>query len=204
MAFVLMPPVKRFAGSLFVLALASACTTPGPAPGEAPPSTTPAPPAPSPAAATPPATQAASGPLAPFAWLAGCWKGNVNQREFREMWLPLAGGTLVGAGQQASQGRLQDYEFLRIEARDGGVFFSQFSGDRKEVSFRLDSTKTDGNDTIFTFANTAPSFPARLIYRKGTEGWLYETIEGALSGAQRNVIYPMRRVSCESGDLITQ
>jgi hypothetical protein len=143
-----------------------------------------------------------TGPIAPFAWLAGCWQGNVNQRDFREQWLPLRGDVLVGAGQQESGGRTQDYEYLRIEPRVNGIFFSQFSGDRKETSFRLASTTTEDKDTIFTFVNTTAGFPARLIYRRGVDGWLYETIEGTLNGADKRVIYPMRRVSCETGELI--
>jgi hypothetical protein len=147
-------------------------------------------------------TPADNGPVAPLAWLAGCWQGNVNQRDFREQWLPYRGGMLVGAGQQVMKGAMQDYEFLRIEARTDGVFFSQFGRDRKETSFRLESTTTDDKDTIFTFANTAPAFPAHLVYRRGTQGWLYETIEGRLNGADKKVIYPLRRVDCETGEFI--
>lgn len=145
---------------------------------------------------------APTGPVAPLAWLAGCWGGSVNQREFREQWLPLRGGMLIGAGQQVLRGEMQDYEFLRIEARSAGVYFTQFSGERKEMSFRLAGTTTDGNDTIFTFENVAATFPARLVYRRGAEGWLYETIEGTLDGAGKKVIYPLRRMSCETGELI--
>jgi hypothetical protein len=173
----------------------------------------PAPAATSPASTTPAATPAAAGaastappadtgPLAALAWLEGCWLGNVNQREFREQWLPLRGGILIGAGQSVLRGKMQDYEFLRIEPRADGVFFSQFSGDLKETSFRLDSKVDDDKDTIFTFANTTDSFPSRLIYRRGTEGWLYETIEGKTNGATRQVIYPLRRIDCETGELI--
>jgi len=173
----------------------------------------PAPAATSPASTTPAATPAAAGaastappadtgPLAALAWLEGCWLGNVNQREFREQWLPLSGGILIGAGQSVLRGKMQDYEFLRIEPRADGVFFSQFSGDLKETSFKLDSKVDDDKDTIFTFANTTDSFPSRLIYRRGTEGWLYETIEGKTNGATRQVIYPLRRIDCETGELI--
>ena len=140
--------------------------------------------------------------LAAFAWLEGCWQGNVNQREFREHWLPLRAATMVGAGQQVSRGQMQDYEFLRLEARGDDVYFTQFSGDRKQTSFKLAGTTTEDKDTIFTFANTADAFPARLIYRRGSEGWLYETIEGRLSGTEKTVIYPMRRIGCESGELM--
>jgi uncharacterized protein DUF6265 len=143
-----------------------------------------------------------SGPLAALAWLEGCWQGSVNQRDFREQWLPLRGGLLIGAGQSVLRGRMQDYEFLRIEPRPDGLYFTQFSGDLKQSSFRLAGTTTDDKDTIFTFANTADAFPARLIYRRGTEGWLYETIEGTVGGSERRVIYPLRRVDCETGELI--
>ena len=159
---------------------------------------------PSATAATSAPEKAATGPLAPLAWLAGCWQGTVNQRDFREAWLPLRGGMLIGAGQQVMHGAMQDYEFLRIEPRPDGIYFTQFSGDRKEMSFRLASTTTDDKDTIFTFANTTSDFPARLIYRRGTEGWLYQTIEGPLAGSDKKVIYPLRRVDCETGQFVRE
>lgn len=158
---------------------------------------------------TPPGAQApeagaASGPLAPLAWLAGCWRGMVNQREFREHWLPLRSSVMVGAGQSVMRGQMLDYQYLRLEPRPDGVYFSQFSGDRRETSFRLATTTVDNKDTIFTFANTSEGFPARLIYRHASGGWLYQTIEGTLNGNERTVIYPMRRIDCESGDFIPQ
>jgi hypothetical protein len=156
----------------------------------------------SPASESTPAAPANAGPLASLAWLEGCWQGTVNQREYREQWLPLRGAMLIGSAQQVSRDRTQDYEFMRLDARAGGVYFTQFSGDRKETSFKLAATTTDDKDTIFTFANTVDAFPARLIYRRGADGWLYETIEGPLNGSDKRVIYPFRRIDCESGELI--
>jgi hypothetical protein len=175
-----------------------------PPPGAPPASSTSGAPSPAAPSASAPAAPVATGPLAPLAWLAGCWQGNVNEREFRETWLPLRGGMLIGAGQQVLRGVMQDYEFLRIDARPDGIHFTQFSGDRKESSFKLSATTADGNDTIFTFANTTAAFPARLVYRHGAEGWLYETIEGPLNGSDKKVIYPLRRVDCETGELVTK
>jgi len=179
-------------------------TSRAPSPGAPPASSTSGAPPPAAPSASAPAAPVATGPLAPLAWLAGCWQGNVNEREFRETWLPLRGGMLIGAGQQVLRGVMQDYEFLRIDARPDGIHFTQFSGDRKESSFKLSATTADGNDTIFTFANTTAAFPARLVYRHGAEGWLYETIEGPLNGSDKKVIYPLRRVDCETGELVTK
>ena len=179
-------------------------TSRAPSPGAPPASSTSGAPSPAAPSAPAPAAPVATGPLAPLAWLAGCWQGNVNEREFRETWLPLRGGMLIGAGQQVLRGVMQDYEFLRIDARPDGIHFTQFSGDRKESSFKLSATTAEGNDTIFTFTNATAAFPARLVYRHGAEGWLYETIEGPLNGSDKKVIYPLRRVDCETGELVTK
>src|SRR4029450_260577 len=102
-----------------------------------------------PAEATPAATEGS--PLATLAWLEGCWQGTVNQHEFREQWLPLRGGLLIGAGQTVLRGRVQGYQYLRLEPKSDGIYFAQFSGDLKQASFRLASTTTEDKDTIFTF-----------------------------------------------------
>jgi hypothetical protein len=111
--------------------------------------------------------------------LSGCWRGSVNERLFREHWLPLAGGMMVGAGQVVMQGRTIDYQYLRMEARD------------------------EANEaTVFTFERPGGAFPQRVVYRRATKGWLYASVEGTLSGKERNVIYPMRRVDCETEEKI--
>ncbi len=97
---------------------------------------------------------------------------------------------------------MSDYEYLRLASHGGEIVFSQFSGDRKELAFKLATTATDDTDTVFTFANAAAAFPAQLIYRRGVDGWLYETVQGPLNGADKHVIYPLRRIDCETGELI--
>ena len=147
---------------------------------------------------------AAGAPLAQFAWLAGCWRGSANQREFREHWMPLRGNLLIGAGHTVAAGRTQDYEFLRIEARADGLFYVAAPRTQTETAFKLVGKTNDGPDEIFTFANPAHDFPQTIVYRRGSEGWLYVHVEGKLSGEERRIIYPFRRVDCESGDMIRQ
>ena len=200
-------PVRGAAGrTAFIVSLLASVSTgaqpPATATDPSPPVSAPAAPAPAEAQPPAPAKLDEGGAFAALAWLEGCWQGTVNQREFREQWLPPRGGMLIGAGQSVLRGKIQDYEFPRIEPRGDGIYFSQFGGDRKETSFRLDKVVNEDKDTIFTFANTTDTFPARLVYRRGTEGWLYETIEGKTSGGDRKVIYPLRRVDCETGELI--
>lgn len=155
-------------------------------------------------AATPPAAAAPAdlGSVAPLSWLNGCWSGTVNQRDFREQWSPVRGNMLIGAGSTVFQGKPQSYEYLRIEPRADGVYYVALPSGQNETAFKLVSITTDDKDTIFTFSNPANDFPQRILYRRGTEGWLYATIEGKLRGEDKQVIYPMRRVGCETGEFI--
>lgn len=184
-------------------------TAPSGAPGTAPSGATSG----APSGATsgaPPGGAASAGDTAvtidALGWLAGCWRGSVNQRLFREQWLPLAGAMLVGSGQTVNQGQAQDYEYLRIESRSDGVWYVTQGTDHQESAFRFVSVTRDEVNaaTIYTFERTGAEFPQRVVYRRGTEGWLYASVEGMRNGQERKVIYPMRRVSCETDDFIRQ
>ena len=149
---------------------------------------------------------AATDPLALLAWLDGCWRGLVNQREFREHWMPLRGGLLLGVSHTVMGGKSQGYEYLRIEPRPDGIYYVATPSGSKEDAFRFMGrtvdTEGDRNDEIFTFENPALEFPRRIIYRHATGGWLYAQVEGKVSGTDRTVIYPMRRIDCASGAII--
>ncbi|MGH8850513.1 MAG: DUF6265 family protein [Casimicrobiaceae bacterium] len=152
-----------------------------------------------------PADKPATGPLSPLAWVSGCWEGKVNQRQFREEWLPLTGDMMVGVSQTALKGKTIDYEYLRLEQRPEGVFYVAAPSGKNESSFRLTSEATaEGGDEVFTFVNaaTAVEFPQRIVYRRGSEGWLYATVEGKVKGRDKQVVFPMHRVNCQSGEIL--
>ncbi|MCC7216359.1 MAG: hypothetical protein IT517_06270 [Burkholderiales bacterium] len=141
--------------------------------------------------------------VASLAWLDGCWGGTVNQRDFREQWSPLRGGILLGFGSTVYQGKPQSYEYLRIESRADGVYYVALPSGQKEAAFKLEAIAMDTQgDAIYTFTNPENDFPQRIVYRRGSEGWLYATIDGKLKGEERQVIYPMRRIDCETGEFI--
>jgi hypothetical protein len=167
-----------------------------------PPASPPASP-PAASAAAPSATTAVDAKsLASLAWLEGCWRGAVNQREFREHWLPLRGGMMIGASHNVMQDKTQDYEFLRLETRADGIHYLAVPSGKPPVDFRLASATADDRGTHFAFENVADAYPQQLVYHRGDEGWLYATIDGKVNGEARNVTFPMRRVDCETGDVI--
>jgi hypothetical protein len=164
----------------------------------------PAPATPSAVAPAPASAPAAEGPLADFAWLAGCWRGTVNQREFREHWMPLRGNLMLATGHTVAGNRTQDFEYIRLEPRGDGVFYVAAPSGQKEAAFRFAERTMDGTDAIYTFVNPEHDFPQRIVYRRGSEGWLYVHVEGKLKGEERRIIYPMRRIDCEGGELLRQ
>jgi len=174
--------------------------------------------------APPPAAQAAPAPAAPaaadaksqeaatlksLAWLQGCWLGTAGQREFREQWMPLRGAMMIGVSQTLDEkGATQGYEFLRLEPRTGGVYYVANPSGRGEVALKFDGETSDKtnerNDTIFTFVNPKQEFPQVIAYRRSKEGWLYASVEGKVGGADRKATYPMRRINCETGEVVKQ
>ncbi len=153
--------------------------------------------------AAPPA-QASANPLSleALAWLAGCWEGKVNQRDFREEWLPLRGEIMVGASQTAMLGKTLAWEFLRLEPRADGIYYIPMPSGRKETLFKLTSTKTEADDEIFTFENVTNEFPQRIIYRRATAGQLFAHVGGQVNGEAKEVIYPYHRVDCQTGETV--
>ncbi len=166
---------------------------------------------PAPSSGTPPSPEAKAGAgrgdtasLGALAWLAGCWRGEVNRRDFREQWMPLRGNLMLGVSQPTLEGQTLDFEYLRLEPRADGVYYVAVPSGKGGDEFRLSDVAREDDATLFTFSASGRDFPQRIIYRRGGQGWLYVHVEGVVNGSERKVIYPMRRIGCESGELIEQ
>jgi hypothetical protein len=159
--------------------------------------------APADAKAAPAGAADAANPLAQLSWLEGCWHGNVNKRDFREHWLPLRGGLLVGISHTVMDGKTLGYEYLRMEARTDGVEYVIAPSGQNETAYKLTDVATqESGDVVYVFTNPAQAFPQKISYRRSSDGWLYATVDGKVGGADRQVIYPMRRIDCETGEFI--
>jgi hypothetical protein len=152
-------------------------------------------PAPAPAAAPP--MPAPADPLAALAWLAGCWAGDVNKRDYTEQWTKPAAGMMLGLGHTVMAGRTLSFEFMRIEARpDGSIAYVAKPTDKPEEAFVYQGTKDDHGATRYVFANPARDFPTEIAYARTPAGELFAYVIGKVNGADRQVIYPFRRVDC--------
>ncbi|HEX7273925.1 MAG TPA: DUF6265 family protein [Casimicrobiaceae bacterium] len=195
------------------IVVAAACLCAGasaqtPAPS-APPAPAAAPAAPAGARGDAPASAAqgsGSSPLEQLSWLRGCWSGKVERREFMETWLPPRGGMMVGISQTIVQEprrgtgpRTQDYEYLRLEARPDGVYYVVVPSGEKETTFKLGTVGDTMGRTTYPFANLRDEFPQRIVYMRGSDGWLYAQVTGKVGNDSKEVTYPMQHVDCRTG-----
>jgi hypothetical protein len=128
------------------------------------------------------------------AWLAGCWELRSGNRESLEMWMPPAGGMMVGASRTIVGGVVREYEQLVIKVESGKLVFTATPSGQQTASF----TATSVTDTGFVVENPQHDFPQRIIYRRRGADSLIARIEGPAGSATgtRGVDFPMRRTSC--------
>ena len=144
-------------------------------------------------AATCAVSQAAE-PLAPVAWLQGCWASEGGERGSGEQWSAPAGGVMIGAGRTIRGGKIALLEFLQLKEIDGKLSYVVFMPGGKEVAFTL---RDGGTPAGLVFENEAHDFPQRIIYRKLEAQRLHARIEGTVKGKLQAVDFPMKRASCE-------
>lgn len=132
--------------------------------------------------------------LGAFAWLTGCWAGERGKMSFREQWMKPAGGMVMGMAHTLSEGKLINFEFMRIELDPDGapVFVAQPSG-KPPTRFRREHHAPQHA----VFENPGHDFPQRVSYRLNAAGGLDARIEGKRDGKERAIDFPMQKVACD-------
>lgn len=130
----------------------------------------------------------ASQTIQPPTWLAGCWEQRTGNRESLEMWMPPAGGLMLGASRTIVGGAVREYEQVMIKVEGGKLVYTALPSGQPTASF----TSTNVTDSSFTVENPQHDFPQRIIYRRRGADSLIARIEGGTRGFD----YPMRRTSC--------
>ena len=95
-------------------------------------------------------------------WMAGSWSvQDAGGRWTEERWTPPRGGMMLGVARVGRWDRVDEFEFLRLQAGEDGVpvYYAQ-PGGRPPVAFRLISRDA----TSATFENPTHDFPQRIRY----------------------------------------
>jgi len=123
---------------------------------------------------------AASSPeLEELRFLEGNWRGESGKATIEERWTDAAGGTMFGVSRTLVEGKTVGFEFLRIEAREDGVFYVAQPGGRPPTEFEL--TRASAGEAVFE--NPRHDHPKIIRYRLD-DGALVAEVEGD-EGRQR-------------------
>ena len=109
---------------------------------------------------------AATAATAELDWLAGQWCGGSAERKIDEVWLPEAGGALLGMSRTVLGGNTESFEFMRIvpKGKDAGLHV-QPNG----VAPTVFAITEQGKDWVI-FDNPAHDFPNHIEYRRDGAG----------------------------------
>ena len=127
-------------------------------------------------------------------WLAGCWELQRGNRITLEMWMPPAGGMMLGSSRTVVGGALREWEQVRLSVRDGRVIYTASPSGQPMAEF----VATAVTDSGFTVENPAHDFPQRIIYQRRGGDSLVARIEGNTPAGPRGTDFPMRRTRCEA------
>jgi hypothetical protein len=130
------------------------------------------------------------GQAAPLGWLAGCWELRQGARVTLEMWMPPAAGLMLGASRTTVNGRVREFEQLRLAWQGDTLVYTALPSGQKETSFKGLAAADSG----FAVENPAHDFPQRILYRRRGADSLVARIEGGTRG----IDFPMRRIACDA------
>jgi hypothetical protein len=125
-------------------------------------------------------------------WLAGCWELRQGATRGVEMWMPPDGGLMLGASRTTVDGRVREYEQLRLDLAGDTLVYTASPSGQSAAAFR----STDLSESGFTVANPAHDFPQRIGYRRHGADSLIAWIEGPGKDGVKRIEYPMRRMDC--------
>lgn len=106
--------------------------------------------------------------LADLSWMSGDWQTAAGgRRQIEEHWTAAAGGSMMGVSRTIAGDKTVEFEYLRIEQRDDGIYYVAHPKARcPGTDFKL----TRASATEAVFENPQHDFPKRIIYRKTDDG----------------------------------
>lgn len=135
--------------------------------------------------------QPGTSPLAPLAFMSGCWRSapQGNRPVIEEQYTAATTNIMLGTTRYIRDGRTVDFEFSRIQADSAGIALVPHPRGKESVRFQL--LRADAGEA--TFENAAHDFPNRIIYRRTARDTLTARIEG---NSGRAMQWQMHRAAC--------
>ncbi len=111
-------------------------------------------------------------------WMAGRWVGESDGVRIEEVWLEPAGNSMLALSRAVADGRLLEFEFLRLVADESGItYLASPAGLCPPTPFAL----VELGFRRAVFANADHDFPQKITYwREGDT--LHARVEGVEDG----------------------
>ncbi|AAK24429.1 DUF6265 family protein [Caulobacter vibrioides] len=131
-----------------------------------------------------------------LAFMGGCWTlVRPNGTKIEEQWLAPAGGAMIGMSRSVRDGKLREFEFMRIvPGEDGTLRYVAIPSGQAETAFPLKDLAANA----VTFENPKNGFPQRILYLLADRDTLVARIEGSVNGQERSADFPYKR--CPAGN----
>lgn len=104
----------------------------------------------------------ATGSEASLDWLVGHWCMEQDGRRVDEVWLPQAGGALLGMSRTVRGDAMESFEFMRLVPDGEGAGMHVQPNGAPPTSFAI----VERGEWHVRFANPAHDFPNRIEYRR--------------------------------------
>jgi hypothetical protein len=132
---------------------------------------------------------AAAVDLKDLEWLAGDWVLVKGTRTIEEQWMRPSGGMMLGASRTVSNGKVNEFEFIRIEQRGDDLFYVAQPGGRPPTEFKL--IKSSANEVVFE--NLQNDFPKQISYTRNDDGSMTARIMGPGKQGTRTIAFEYKR-----------
>jgi hypothetical protein len=121
--------------------------------------------------------------IADLAFLAGSWVVESGALRVEEQWFCPGPDGMVGMGRTTSVAKAKTvfFEYLRIEARAGGLVYIAQPKGGPATEFPL--VRLEAGTAVFE--NPAHDFPKRVVYTKRPDGGLTARVEGDASNPEK-------------------
>jgi len=140
-----------------------------------------------------PAAAASQERIDALRWLAGCWRLVGGTTTVDEQWMSPNGGAMLGVSRTVTNGRVREFEFLRISAAGDTLVYAANPSGQSPTEFRASNVGA----TEVVFENRAHDFPQRIRYRLATPTVLIATIDGDRDNRRQPVTFSYARTSCD-------
>jgi len=127
-------------------------------------------------------------------WMIGCWTTRGGERTSWESWTKASDDVMLGMSYSMRAGKVTEFEFLRVEVRQGKLVYLAQPNGNPVTAFELVPGE---NAREAIFINPTHDFPKRVAYRATPTG-LLAWIDGGERSAGRRIEFPMARVSCDT------